>query len=94
MSPEEALKAAIRNAGGTKAMAAAITALDPIHPCSASAISQWSICPAERVQTVLEALIVARERPDPTAHDLRPDIYPDSPGRKNVSQRKTAPKPK
>ncbi len=76
MTPEEALAVAIRIVGGKKSLAASITALDPENPCSPQAISQWPKCPADRVQIVLEAMAAARETPPPTAHDLRPDIYP------------------
>jgi len=92
MTPEEALAAAIRIVGGKAALGAAITALDPENPCSAQAVSQWRRCPPERVQIVLEAIAAARDLPVPTAHDLRPDIYPASvrPAAARPSSQKTA----
>lgn len=77
MTPEEALASAIRIVGGKSALAAAITVLDPKKPCSSQAVTQWTRCPAKRVQIVLEAIASVRDFPAPNAHDLRPDIYPE-----------------
>jgi hypothetical protein len=89
MTPEQALAAAIRIVGGKAALAAAIAALDPTFRRTPQAVGQWKRCPAEMVQIVLEAISVARDLPVPTAHDLRPDIFPN-PGRLTAARSSTS----
>ena len=66
MPAGEALKAAVRAAGGPVKVAEALG----IRP---QAVSQWAQCPGRRV-LALEALCGGRV----SRHALRPDLYPDS----------------
>lgn len=59
-----ALALAISRAGGTTALARALG-------ITASAVSQWEICPLARVLDVEHISDVSR-------HDLRPDAYPET----------------
>lgn len=59
---EQALITAIDRAGGATKLAKAIGGITP------QAISQWKVCPINRVVQVEDATGVSR-------HDLRPDIF-------------------
>lgn len=64
MTPQVALKKAIKIAGGFSALGRKLK----IHR---QAVSQWKKAPAERVLS-----IEAAAGGEITRHDLRPDIYP------------------
>lgn len=66
MTPEEALSAAIETIGGYAATARAVDLR------TAWAVQKWKRCPAERVKGVVLACNGAV-----SAHDLRPDLYPE-----------------
>ncbi len=76
----EPLQEAVRKAGSVTALARALG----VAP---QAISQWGRVPAERVLAVEAATGVSR-------HDLRPDIYPRSPGPDPHSAPVIPPRPK
>ena len=63
----EALRRAIRLAGGTTALAARLREIDA--PCTQQAISQWRQVPPLRVLAVERITGVSRT-------ELRPDLYP------------------
>lgn len=75
MTPEEALQNAIKLVGGKVAMA---EELSKVRPITHQAVSQWKVCPEDRVQHVARAARRAA-RLAPTSHDLRPDLFPDGP---------------
>jgi len=66
MTQQEALAAAIEKIGGYAATARALAI------GTAWAVQKWKQCPAERVR----GLVMACEE-EVSAHDLRPDLYPD-----------------
>ncbi len=66
MTPEQALSTAIEKIGGYAATARALDLK------TAWAVQKWKRCPAERVRAIVqscECLV--------SAHDLRPDLYPE-----------------
>jgi DNA-binding transcriptional regulator YdaS (Cro superfamily) len=72
MTPEKALKAAIKIIGGPAAVAREIGAV------TRQAVTQWKQCPAGHVLELEKAVQRAKDRLKvaPTKHDLRPDLYP------------------
>ena len=66
MTPQEALSTAIEQIGGYAATARALNLK------TAWAVQKWKQCPAERVRAIVQACGSAV-----SAHDLRPDIYPE-----------------
>ncbi len=67
MTPERALQRAIEILGGPQAAGTLLG-------ISRQAVEQWTVCPASRVEALVEAL--KQSGPIPTARDLRPDLYP------------------
>lgn len=66
MTPAESLAKAIQKIGGYSATARLVGLK------TAWAVQKWQRCPAERV-----CLLVAASDGEVTAHDLRPDLYPN-----------------
>ena len=63
---EHALELAIEKAGGTTKLARAIGGITP------QAVSQWKVCPVNRVIQVETLTGISR-------HELRPDIFGEAP---------------
>jgi DNA-binding transcriptional regulator YdaS (Cro superfamily) len=62
LTPEEAMKLALVNAGGVRAVA-------KVFDVATQNIYRWRVCPPERVLKIEELSGVPR-------HELRPDLYP------------------
>lgn len=75
-TPEQALQAALKVAGGFAQLGRAIGA-------SRQRVFQWTVAPPEMVIAIERATGISR-------HDLRPDIYPDESAQSNGARAEAA----